>query len=155
MPGVVPQDLTDAVLQALRASNCAQLFGDTWDAATQLGVQKFFADFASDSSEPQAVVSEIGESYQFMTAAAGNEIPYLADGILSVTVYAPGRKQARDLGKAIGRALNDAPLVWTTDRLMMMRMQSAQFIPNPPSGPGVPTMFVRQLQFAYQTQGQL
>ena len=155
MPGVVPQDICDAVLQALRGSPCAQLFGDTFDPATGLGVQKFFADWADSTAYPQAIVGEPGESYQFMTAADGNEIPYLADGAISVAVYSSDRYQARTLGNAIGRALNDASLAWVGGRLMALRMQSAAFIPNPPTGPGVPTVFVRQILFTYESQGVL
>lgn len=155
MPGVVPQDICDAVLQQLRGSPCAQLFGDTWDPATELGIQKFYADWSDSSAYPLAIVTEPGESYEFMTAGPGDNIPYLAQGIVGVTVYAQDRKQARTLGEAVGRALNDAPLAWVGGRLMGFRMASAAFIPNPPSGPGVPTVFIRQITFATSTQGSL
>lgn len=155
MPGSVPQDIMDAVLQALRLSNCAVLFGDTWNASQQIGIQKFFADWSDQTGYPQAVVNEPGETYQFMTAAGGNEIPYLADGTLTITVYASDRYEARQLGKSIGRALNDARLSWIGERLLMLRMRGASFIPNPPTGPGIPTVFVRQVVFDYEIQGVL
>ena len=155
MPGVVPQDICDAVLQALRGSPCAQLFGDTFDPSTGLGVQKFFADWADATAYPQAIVGEPGESYTFMTPAGGNERPFLADGAISVAVYASDRYQARVLGNQVGRALNDAPLVWVGGSLMELRMRSAAFIPNPPTGPGVPTVFVRQIMFSIEYQGAL
>ena len=155
MPGVVPQDIMDAILQRLRTTECAQLFGDTWDASTQLGIQKFYADYADSTSYPLAIATEPQESYQFMTASAGNEIPYLADGLIAVTVQATDRYQARVLAKAVARALNDAPLVWVGSQLMYFRLFQAAFIPNPPTAAGTPTVFLRQITFSYETQEQL
>ncbi len=151
-----PHDICDAVLQQLRESPCAQLFGDTFDPDTGLGVQKFYADWSDSAAYPLAVVAEPGESYEFMTQGATGGIPYLAQGVVAVTVYAESRYQARTLGVAVAAALNDAPLAWSGGgRLMGFRMQSAAFIPNPPSGPGVPTAFIRQITFATSTQGSL
>lgn len=150
-----PLDLVDAVEQALRASECAGLFGDTWDQLNQTGIRKFFADYADSADFPYLVIGEVGESYEYMTHGPGNNRPYLAHGTLAVNVMATGRRDARELGYAVGRALNDAHLHYIDQRHMSLRLASAQFIPSPLSGPGTPTVFVRMLTFSYDNQGAL
>src|SRR6185369_2157553 len=70
-------NLVDAVLQQLRESPCADLFGDTWDGAD--GVQKFAADYAPAVEPPWLVVTEPGETYQYMSPSAGFHRPYIAE----------------------------------------------------------------------------
>ncbi len=143
-----PLDLVDAVLQALRQSPCAQLFGDTWDGTA--GVQKFFADYAQETSEPQAVIFEVGEQYTFMSPGRGNYRPFQADGSLQISVIAPQRYQARTLGQAVGDALNDAPLEWPLVNSVSIRWISAAFVPLTATIPGMPAGFNRTLTFQYQ-----
>lgn len=152
----MPVNLIDAAAEWLRQSACAAAFGDTWDPETGSGTMKFFADWAAPgAAEPYAVVQEIGESYEFMTARVGGERSYIATGRLQVAIYAPGRQQARDLGVSLCLALNDAPLSWPGDRLMYLRMAQASFVPMPQVGPGTPSQFVRLLIFDYQLSSSL
>ena len=152
-----PIDLTDAVLQELRASDCAVLFGDTWNPTFEIGIPKFFCDYADSVSYPIAVIGEVGEGYDYFTRGPSPEdiIPFIANGTLQITITAFDRVQARTLGLHVGLALNDADLSWTGGRLMGLRLVQASFIPNPPPATGSPTLFVRALTFAYTWQGSL
>jgi hypothetical protein len=148
-------DLADAVLEQLRNSACAALFGDTWVEATQTGDQKFFGDYAYSPAEPYAVVQEPSEIREYMTPSAGNYRPFIADGTLTIAVYATARDQARELGIQVEFALTDARLSWPRCvNFMLLRPHGpASFLPTPNVGPDTPTVFVRMLTFDYQYQG--
>ncbi len=154
----VAQDLADALIQQLVRSPCANLFGDTWDPATQGGVPKFYAEYAGDVAQPYLVFMEVGEAYTFFTPGPGNNRPFLADGQIQAMIYAPDRYQARTLGVAVYRALNDADvngMVWNGGRLVALRMMQASFVPIPQTGPGSVSIFARAIMFQYQWQGAL
>lgn len=149
----VAHSLVDATLQELRRSPCAGLFGDTWDGAA--GLQKFAADYAPEVDAPWLVVLEPGETYEYMSPDEGNHRPFLADGMLQVVIYAAGRQEARDLGDAVARALNDVELRWVGAQWRYLRLASAGYQPVGSTGPGVPTLFSRVLSFSYAYQGVL
>ena len=151
----MPQDLADAVCQQLRASPCAELFGDTWDASqTTPGVMKFFTDWAGDSAAPWLVVEEVGETYEFQTAGDGNYRPYIATGQTLVRIYAADRAQARALGIQVAIVLDDPAMAWVGfPDLMSFRLLSAAFLPQIEPGPSVPTIFRRVLTFQHQYSG--
>jgi hypothetical protein len=154
----MPQDLADAVLQQLRGSPCAELFGDTWDPTTQAGVMKFFGDYGASPDEPYLVIDEIGETYEFYTAGPGNVRPYVATGQFRAVIFATSRALARRLGVAVCAALNDSDasgFAWPGEHSMYIRMASAMFVPTPETAPGSPVVFNRVLTFNYKYQGQL
>ena len=152
-------DIADAVLEQLRASACAELFGDTWvptpgSSGQGTGTPKFFGDYGSDPMQPYAVCQEIGETYEYMTPTAGDYRAYIATGQLTVAVYADARDQARELGIQVAFALDDAILTWPRCvNFMLLRLNSASFVPTPQTGPNTPTVFLRMLTFDFQYQG--
>lgn len=152
------QTLADAVLQRLRGSACAALFGDTWNPATRAGTQKFFGDYASAPAEPYLVLRQ-GESREYLAASAGNYRPFIASGTMAVSVFAAGRLVAEQLADQVAFALNDFDLIapsWPGCNLMLFRLAGpASFVPTPETGPGTPTVFVRLLTFQYQYSGAL
>jgi hypothetical protein len=149
-------DLTDAVLQRLRGSPCAAMFGDTWNPAAQSGVQKFFSDYNPGLDEPYLVLREPQETRQYMTASEGDYRPFIATGTLQVSIYAPDRTQARELGEQVRFYLDDAPLTWNRCvNLMYFRLNPAAFVPTPTTGPDTPSVFHRILVFEYTFQGAL
>lgn len=147
------QDLVDAVLDTLRASPCAALFGDTWNGTS--GTQKFFADYASETADPQLIIFEPGETLTFMSPGVGNNRPYLADGTLQVSIFSSSRYTARTLGQAVANALNDAAMTWFNAQLIGFRLVQQGFIPIPATGPGIPQVFNRILTFQYEYSGSL
>jgi hypothetical protein len=124
-------------------------------------VQKFFADYTSDIAEPYAWVLETGETYEYLSPGPGNVRPFIADGQLTISILAPNRTQARQLGIVVGSALNDADamaMTWTgslPNPLRMLRLLNAAFAPITAPGPGVPAVFARVLTFSYEYQGVL
>jgi len=146
-------NLVDAVLQELRLSACADLFGDTWDGGG--GVQKFAADYAPAVEPPWLVVMEPGETYEYMSPDEGFHRPFIAEGVLQVSIFAEDRQQARELGDAVARALNDVPLDWVGAQWRYLRLASAGYQPVGSTGPGVPTLFNCVLSFSYAYQGAL
>lgn len=144
----------DAVLQAVRNSPAAAEFGDTWNNDTQTGVQKFFADFAAEDSDPYAIFTESNEKEDYFTAGYAYTVPSIVVGTLNVSIFAVSRKLARTLGGDIANVLNDYPLTWITlTNFMGIRIMSSGFAPVAATGPGIPTVFNRVLsfEFAYQT----
>lgn len=155
-------DLADAVLQTLRGSPCAAAFGDTWNAQTQSGLQKFFGEWAAQPqnpstsfTEPYLIAEEVGETYQYMSPQAGNVRPFIADGTLQITIYQTGRTAVRLLGIQVAQALNDVPIYWPGAQPMYLRLASARFVPLSSIGPGVATVFCRVLTFSYEYAGSI
>ena len=152
-------DLADAAIEALRATPVAAAFGDTWNAAAQTGVIKFFGDWSYIPSLPYAVIEEVGETYQYMTPAGNalspNTVNYIADGQMTVTVLQSGRLAARQLGVLVASVMNDAALQWPAAGLMYLRMASAFFRPVPAQGPQSPTVFCRVITFNYEYSSHL
>jgi hypothetical protein len=153
----VPLDLVDAVIAQLESVPAVQnAFGDTWATlGPPNGVSKFFTDIADQVPPPWCVISEVGETYEFMTAQMGDLIAFTAPGQLTFSIWAPDRYQARQLGLVCYKALNDHPLVWPAQSLMQFRMMQSSFVPNTSTGPGVPIMFNRIFVFEYMYSGSL
>lgn len=150
----MPMDLIDAVIAQLEASAAVTgAFGDTWNQVAQTGVAKFFADVAGEVAEPYAVLSEVGESYNYMTAIAGGRVNYTAPGQMRISIWAPDRYQARQLGLLVASTLNDAPLQWPgEDDTMLFRLAQSMFMGK---GVGVacPIVFNRVFIFEYEYSG--
>lgn len=130
-------------------------FGDNYDQATMTGTAKVFADFADQVPLPYVVLTEPGESYDFMSASqgppSGGWTNYVATGQMAAEIYASSRFEVRTLGFIIASALNDKPFYWAgiNDQLTF-RMLSSQFVPTTdPSGPIAPIMFRRIFVFEY------
>lgn len=158
----MPVDLADAVLEQLRASECAALFGDTWvptpgSDGQGAGVQKFFNDFAAQTvpAYPYLVIGEGGETREYMTYGPGNYAPFIADGQMSIQIYNDARDEARELGEQVASALNDAVLSWPRCvNFMYLRFDGpGSFVPLPQPGVGSPTVFLYSITFNYTYQG--
>lgn len=135
----------------------ASLFGDTWNQATQTGVAKLFTDLIDQVPLPYCLIEEVGEQYQFMTESTqgpgdNTTIPFMSPGQMKFTIFASDRGQTRQLGFAIAKSLNDAPLSWPTgENTMLFRMNRSLFVEMPaPSGPNVPVLFCRAFVFDYE-----
>ncbi len=156
MPSVFPQDITDAILQQLRAGPTAEAFGDTFDPTVlPPGVMKFFGDYAGDSAEPICVIRETSETYTYFTPGVQGNRPFLADGTFQAAIFANSRYEARSLGFLVSEVLEDVPLTWQDGVLKYLRLQEAMFLPVTGIGPQTPTIFQRVLIMAYQYQGSL
>ena len=148
-------DLLDAVVGLLEQSTAFNAaFGDTWNQSLQTGIAKVFADVADQVPEPYAILTETGETYQYMTAVQGGQVSYLATGQMVCDIWAPGRYQTRTLGMIIASILNDAPLVWPLETAMEFRLLQSQFVRMPgQSGAAVPIVFHRVFVFEYMYSG--
>jgi hypothetical protein len=148
-------DLLDAVIATLELNaGFTTAFGDTWNQAAQTGVAKVFADFSDQVAVPYSIVSEVGESYEYMTSVANSQVSFIATGQLVFDIYAAGRYQTRTLGLTIATALNDDALAWSGGTNMVFRMDRSMFVPVPgQSGPGIPIMFHRVFTFSYVYSG--
>jgi hypothetical protein len=148
-------DLLDAVIVTLEGnSGFTSAFGDTWNQAAQTGVAKVFADVADQVPLPYAVLTEIGESYEYMTSVANSQVSFTCTGQLQADIWAPSRYLTRTLGLTIATALNDDGLAWTGGQIMMFRASRSLFLPAPgQSGPGVPVSFHRVFIFDYVYSG--
>jgi hypothetical protein len=131
-------------------------FGDTYNQQTQTGVPKVFCDFADQVPLPYCVITETGESYDYMTAVEG-KTNFTSVGKIRFDIYAGNRFQTRTLGFTIAGVLNDAPIYWAgINDEMLFRMESSQFVPTvDPSGPDVPIMFRRVFIFGYEYSSSL
>ncbi len=149
-------DLIDAVIAQLESVPAVTTaFGDTWDQVTQTGVAKFYSDPVDQIDPPWCQITEIGETYEFMTRAQGGLVNFTSPGQMTFSIWAADRLQARQLGIVIYKALNDYPLAWPGDELMTFRMTSSHFVPTQSTGPGVPIMFNRVFIFEYMYSGSL
>ena len=152
-------DLTDAVLRQLRATPAVvAAFGDTYNADTETGTSKFFAEYAGQVAYPYLVIREPGETYSQMTQAFSPQAVYeLVDGTMQIYVFATDRSVARSLGALVAGALNDKAMSWTGTgtNLMLFRRTGAGFVPVPTTGVNVPSVYCRQVTFTYEFQEQM
>jgi hypothetical protein len=157
----MPQDLADAVFQALRNSpQIVQEFGDTWQsglsftANTEAGnISKFYGDYAAQVALPQIVEMEPRETYQNMTKAPNGSVAYIADGQMQLAILASPRSLARQLGELVIFYLEDYPIAWPDVVPMNFRINSASFVPRQGIGPGQSSVFQRILTFDYSYSG--
>lgn len=154
MPFPYPKSLVDATLQFLRKSPCEGAFGDSFDPGPPpIGIQKFFGDYAGEVDQPYLIIGEPNENKTFFTKGQG-AIPFLADGILVVSIFAGDRGQARDLGQLVRVTLDDQSYGWEgVANIGYLRQTAAFFVPVPATAPGLPSTFNRVLTFQYQYQG--
>ena len=155
----MPLDLIDAVIANLESNPAVQsAFGDTWNETTQAGIPKFYADVADSVPLPSCVLTEIGETYQYMTHSVGL-INFTAPGQMAFSVYAADRYQARALGVLIGWSLNDAPVAWqppaSPEVIMLFRMANSRLNPIGAVAPQQPIVFNRVFMFEYEYQGRI
>jgi hypothetical protein len=131
-------------------------FGDTWNQTTQTGVAKVFTDFSDQVPLPYTVISETGETYEYMTAVEGRT-NFTGAGQLVFDIFAANRTQTRLLGFVIAGALNDIVFEWPgINNLMEFRMIRSEFVPTTdPSGPGVSIIFRRIFTFEYMYSSSL
>ena len=151
----MPNDLLDAVIASLENNAAFNLaFGDTWNQAAQTGTAKVFADVADQVPVPYAILTEAGETYDYMTAVAGGAVNYTSQGTMQVDIWAADRYQTRTLGLVIGKTLNDGPVAWPLANTMSFRLARSMFVPAPgQSGPGVAIIFHRVFIFEYYYSG--
>lgn len=163
---VTQNDLVRTVIAWLEQDQAVvSLFVDTWNQAGQIGVAKFFTDVVDQVPVPYCLIEEIGEEYQFNTESTSTGLPgagaiettFLSPGQMRFLIFAPSRAQTRQLGFAVARSLNDAPLAWPgVNNLMLFRVARSMFVPmTAPSGPGVSTLFCRQFVFTYEYSANL
>lgn len=81
---------------------------------------------------PYATIAEVGNSRQYTDTSGG----YVDSGMIQVTVFAPGKKAARDLADLVADALNDADLVFGEGTLMLLRQGSRIAAIEPDVAPG-------------------
>jgi hypothetical protein len=153
--------LIDSVIAWLEQDQAViALFGDTWNQAPQTGMAKFFADVVDQVPLPYCLIQEIGETYQFQTMSGipGTQThPFVAPGKMLFRIFADSREGTRQLGFAVARSLNDAPLAWPGEsNEMVFRMGQSRFVPlSQPSGPNVPVIFCREFIFDYEYSASL
>ncbi len=149
-------DLIEAVIAQLESNSAVMTaFDSDWNQAAQTGTPKFFADLAEQVSSPWCVITEAGESYDFMTHTAGNVVNFTSPGQLIFSIFAGSRFQARQLGFVLAKCLNDAPLAWPLEELMVFRMSRSNFNPQSQTGPDIPIIFNRVFAFDYMYSGSL
>ncbi len=148
-------DLLDAIIVTLEANaGFTTAFGDTWNQSAQTGTAKVFADVADQVPPPWAVLTETGETYDYMTSVAGHQVSFTSPGQIMCDVWATDRYQTRVLGLTITAVLNDDPVVWVGGQIMLIRLVRSMFLPAPgQSGPGAPIMFHRVFIFEYVYSG--
>lgn len=152
----MPLDLVDAVIAQLESVPAVTTaFGDTWNQQAQTGVAKFFTDIVDQVALPWCRITEMGETYEYMTAAQGGAVNFTSPGQLMFSIIAADRLQARQLGFLCAKALDDYPLKWPGQSLMVFRIASSRFNPSPDVGPGVPIVFNRVFIFNYEYSGSL
>ena len=150
-------DLLDAVIATLENdTTTSEAFGDTWNQTAQTGVAKFFSDVVDQVAPPYAVLTEIGEGYDYQSRVAGGVVPFICTGQMQIDIWATGRYQTRTLGFDIAKTLNDAPLAWPLESTMEFRLMRSMYVPVPgQTGSGSPTMFHRIFIFEYVYSGAL
>jgi len=143
-------DLPAAMIGWLRASpSVVTAFAENTNA---LATTKFWADAARPGvALPWAVYEERDGEVQSMTAARGMTCS-IETGIVRFTIVAPAKKLARDLGRLVVKALDDAPLLFADGRLMYLRAQSASFQPVADIAPASPTAHARVIDFRFMVQ---
>jgi len=150
----MPLDLVDAVIFQLKSvQQVTAAFGDTWNQQAQSGVAKFFNGVADQVPSPYCVITEAGETYDYMMRVAGNEVSFTSPGNLIFSVFASSAVLARNLGFLCGKALNDYPLQWPGDEAMSFRVANSRLNPVTDIGAGQATVFNRVFTFAYEWQG--
>lgn len=145
-------DLPAALVGWLRSQpTVVAAFGED---TTALATTKFWADLARPGVNlPWAVYEEVEGEVTSMTAAAGVTCS-LETGTIRFVVVAQGKKAARDLGRTITRALNDAPLVFADGVLMYLRARKPSFAPVGSLAPGNPNAYARVVVFETMVQRQ-
>lgn len=144
----------DAVLQCLRSSPVATTLGDTWDPATQAGVQKIGAEFLIVPPLPYLVIEEPGEDRTYFTIVAGQTPrPFLAEGTFTMMLACQGRSDADRIGDLIASVLHDASISWIGGRGMYLRLMTSRFSSTSDPGPDSPTVFARLMTFNFMYQG--
>jgi hypothetical protein len=149
----------DAVLQTLRASAARAETGDTFDPAAQAGEIRIGYDVLGpadaapeDELRPYVVVNEPGERRTYFTKGPGGPQPYLADGSIVLSCYAPSRDSP--LADVVSQALQDNPPSWLGATLNTLRETARQRVGLSDTGPeGAAVTFLTSLQFTFQYQG--
>lgn len=143
-------DLPAAMIGWLRASpGVVTAFAEDTNAPT---TTKFWADAARPGAAlPWAVYEELDGDVQSMTAARGLACS-IETGTVRFTIVASGKKLARDLGRLVVKALDDAPLLFADGRLMYLRAQSTSFQPVANITPASPTAYARVVNFGFMVQ---
>lgn len=149
--------LMDAVLTALRTSQAATAFGDTFSSVTGTGTQKFSADFAASPDLPYLVATENVSDRQYMSRGPTSR-PFIDHGVLSLVLVSDARDDVRDLGLLVAGILNDRVFTWSnsyeTGRTFYFSLSSPPSpIPVLASAEGSPVQFQLVLNFDYMTQG--
>jgi hypothetical protein len=158
MSGAVEYSIAVAVIEQLEADQAVMaLFGGAWAQFNQSGVAKLFTDLVDQVPPPYCLIEEVGETYQFMSESTQGPsgetaIPFTSPGQMAFTIFAQDRGSCRQLGFAIAKSLNDAPLSWPVgENTMLFRMNKSWFIEmTAPSGPNVPVLFCRKFLFDYE-----
>lgn len=119
---------------------------------TALSTTKFWGDEArAGVSLPWAVYEEIEGDTEYMTAAGG-VTSSIETGMVRFVVVAEGKKVARDLGRMLVKALNDAPLVFADGSLMLLRARKPSFAPVGDLAPNCPNAYARIIAFDTMVQ---
>jgi hypothetical protein len=119
---------------------------------SSIATTKFWGDEARQGvALPWAIYEEVEGDIMYMTSAGGATAS-IESGLLRFLVVAEGKKAARDLGRMLTRALNDAPLVFQDGVLMLLRARKPSFVPVGDLAPGVPNAYARLIVFETMVQ---
>lgn len=99
---------------------------------------------------PYVVIYSAIESPDYMTDASG--VDYIDSGSFQASVFAEGRVAARDIGRQVESALNDAPLTFDDGTLMVLRREWRNVEMDPDRDPAGKPLWACQVQFAYECQ---
>lgn len=103
---------------------------------------------------PYAVVYTLPESADYMSPT-GAGVDYIDEGSFQVSVFAEGRVVARDLGRAVEAALNDAALTFDDGTLMVLRRDWRNVEIDPDRSPAAKPLHHCSMQFSYECQRSL
>ncbi len=118
-------------------------------------MSKFFTDVADQVAPPYCVITEGGESYEYMMRGPGGVVNFTTpNSQMMFDIWASSRYVLRGLGFTIAKALDDANLAWPNENnTMLFRLTRSQYVPTGQTGVGTPVAFHRVFFFEYMYSG--
>jgi hypothetical protein len=148
-PSPPSPDLVSACIAWLRTNDSGSVATTFGDAPT---TPKFFEGRGFVADAPYLIFEE-SQATEDEYSTGGN---YIASGSIIVhTFSANGQRDAKALAELVRGSLNNAPLVYTGEKLMRL-WSNARSVPVPgDSTPGAPALFQRVFSLEFMASGQI